>query len=304
MLRHAPRPLQIETYDGSGQCVHPDVQMLPQSIFGDSLVMVMEPYPFSDERLEKPSLLVSSDGLDWRIPPGVRNPVVGATPPGAQHADGGVRGWYSDAALILLRADLLGLYYRFNSGQGETVLLCSRSVDGRSWSKAETLLRLPVSGRFASPSLAWHGDRLFMTSVDTVSESIQIRWAERSDDTGSTWSAPRQLLDFKSAWHASARCYQGRLYLLINDRHSLWLMRCDLGARVPRHQFWSKDGWTGYSTPGTATPILGPSPEGWDAGKIYHGSFLLSNSTIRIWYSAQSTDGRWHIGATHGPFDW
>lgn len=52
LLTRANRPLVLPTYDGSGQCVHPDVVRMDPSICGAELAMVMEPYPYGDDFLK------------------------------------------------------------------------------------------------------------------------------------------------------------------------------------------------------------------------------------------------------------
>jgi hypothetical protein len=60
----APRTLQLLTYDGSGQLVHPDVVRWPRS--GGDLWMAVTPYPYAREKWENPSIYRSRDGLTWR----------------------------------------------------------------------------------------------------------------------------------------------------------------------------------------------------------------------------------------------
>ena len=92
-LTRAASPLRLATYDGSGQCVHPDVIGIARAFYGRELLMVMEPYPYGDDYFENPSLLVSDDGLHWLLPEGLSNPVV--DPPPRRGA------WNSDGDLII-----------------------------------------------------------------------------------------------------------------------------------------------------------------------------------------------------------
>ncbi len=43
---NAPEPLSTPTYDGSGQCVHPDVLAVGGRFYGARYVMAVEPYAF------------------------------------------------------------------------------------------------------------------------------------------------------------------------------------------------------------------------------------------------------------------
>jgi hypothetical protein len=54
--------LAIPTYEGSGQAVHPDILYDMRSDKLD-FILTFTPYPFSNDKYENPSILVSSDGL-------------------------------------------------------------------------------------------------------------------------------------------------------------------------------------------------------------------------------------------------
>jgi hypothetical protein len=292
LLLNAEAPLAIPTYDGSGQCVHPDVINLDQRIYPCRYLMVMEPYPFACDALENPSLVGSNDGTQWAIPHGVANPLVPA--PGA------AGGWHSDAD-ILYRDSALWLYYRYNSGLGETTLRRITSVDGTRWSPPASLFTVPVSGRFASPALIDLEGRLHLIYVDTLACTVGLL----TSLDGVVWSGERELFHFHEAWHLDAMADGDAVYVLLNDRERLFLLRSD-----PSLSAWALLGaggeWVpaaGWSETTSGTPILGPSPEGWDDRRIYRSSLLLEHGKLRIWYSAQSTRNVWSIGYTDGPFE-
>ena len=43
------------------------------------------------------------------------------------------------------------------------------------------------------------------------------------------------------------------------------------------------------------TPLLAPG-SGWDDERIYRASFLYDDGRLRVWYSARSSAGQWHVG--------
>jgi hypothetical protein len=286
MFKNAERPLAIPTYDGSGQCVHPDVILNGRRFFSSTMTMVMEPYPHGDARYENPSIVISDDGHSWSVPPKLRNPVVPAR--------SNCVGWHSDAILYAGRGSPLWMYYRYNSGQGETTLLRRVTHDGTEWANEEKILEYAVSGSFASPAIFAEEGMLHLLFVDTLAESV---WSRSSYD-GVTWQEPELITRFPNAWHVAARRNRGCLYFLINDRSCLYLLR-----RTPQGDWWmrSRRAWEAFSEDRSSpTPILARSPRGWDSAFIYHGSFLIDGDTVRIWYSAASTDGYWRIGYTYG----
>ena len=84
--------LDIPTYDGSGQTVHPSLLMqdaIPLSgnpVAGSPrFVLAFTPYTDTDDRVENPSILVSDDGLNFREEKPGLNPLVPA--PEKDHND-------------------------------------------------------------------------------------------------------------------------------------------------------------------------------------------------------------------------
>jgi hypothetical protein len=294
MLVNAPQPLAIATYDGSGQCVHPDVALTNGAFYNSVYAMVMEPFPFADASLENPSIVTSNDGTQWDVPPGLINPVVDPPPSAA--------GWNSDAALFNNANRILRLYYRYNSGQGETTLFLKQSADGIKWSLPTQLLRYPNSARFASPSIVQLGNALGMVFIDTLNQTVELL---RSVD-GERWEGLTTLGSFPAAWHVAALSHLDRLYLLLTDQRALFLLRYrnDSALQVFDGEEWIPldPGLSGSHSAARPPAILAPSEVGWDCGGIYRASFQVERRMLRVWYSAYSQDGQWHIGYTHGCF--
>jgi hypothetical protein len=288
---NAARPLAIATYDGSGQCVHPDVIAIRGAFYPFTYAMVIEPYPYGDASRENPSALASDDGLCWQVPPGVANPIVPAP------AEAG--GWHSDADMVNHRNDTLSVYFRYNSGRGETTLLRTTSDDGLDWTPARPLFTVAASGRFASPAIVeWRGG-LHMLYVDTIDHRVR---AARSAD-GIRWTEDRPLFHFPGAWHLDA-CVDGDLaYALVNDGRSLFLLRTqDLQAWTVLSSGDERDDpgrWTPLAD-GVGAPLLQPSAGGWDGRRIYRASGLPEGRRLRVWYSAESVRGEWRVGYTDG----
>ena len=69
-------PLDIPTYEHSGQAVHPDVVRFAVAWQGWEYWMAMTPFPKGKEAFENPSILVSHDGLRWQVPTGLSNPLA------------------------------------------------------------------------------------------------------------------------------------------------------------------------------------------------------------------------------------
>ena len=84
--------LDIPTYDGSGQAVHPSLLVQADKTTGGNLVaggpqfvLSFTPYTDTDDRVENPSIVVSGDGLNFREEKPGLNPLVPA--PERDHND-------------------------------------------------------------------------------------------------------------------------------------------------------------------------------------------------------------------------
>ena len=75
-LDHANTYLEIPTYDGQNQPVHPDVIYFPEGWNGYEYWMAHTPYTDQKSIVEEIDVVVSKDGQVWEIPPGGSLPVV------------------------------------------------------------------------------------------------------------------------------------------------------------------------------------------------------------------------------------
>jgi hypothetical protein len=75
-LINADQNLNIPTYDGSGQNVHPSLVYFEEPFNSWKYWMAITPYADSNEDLENPSIVVSNDGNTWQVPEGLTNPII------------------------------------------------------------------------------------------------------------------------------------------------------------------------------------------------------------------------------------
>jgi hypothetical protein len=250
--------------------------------------MVMEPYPYGDDFFENPSLLFSRNGVSWAVPFGLVNPIV--APPQ-------VRGpWNSDADLLVADNSSLSVYYRYNSGQGETTCFRKVSTDGITWSPPEKLFTVARSGTFASPALVRRGETYYMYYVDTTAETVKMCTSK----DGLNWGDRADVLWFAGAWHLDAVQVEDWLYLMINAYSALFLLRS-----IDRAEWFllTENGWDRYCLRQgrcDALPIMLPSETGWDSGQIYRSTFLIEHGLLSLWYGARSKENEWNVGYTCG----
>ena len=130
-LTNTMKPLQISTYDGSGQLTHPDVIYTENEWNNYRYWLVFTPYPNGNNKMENPSLRSSTDGIRWVKPfPDLPDPVV---PPPADVIAGGFN---SDPDIVLAGSKMY-LFYRQTSATRITMVYFKTSLDAVHWSESE-----------------------------------------------------------------------------------------------------------------------------------------------------------------------
>jgi hypothetical protein len=266
--------LTAETYEGSGQAVHPDHLTLPAPWAIDSSVLVATPYPGGNANFENPSIFTSTDGLHWTAPAAIDNPLVRPS-----------EGYFSDPdALYNPDSSEIWLYYRQVTTQNLIWLI--RSADGLEWSEPVLVASAP-NHRLISPSVVRRaeGDWL-MWSVNagvegcsSPSTTVELR---RSAD-GVHWSAPvtasfGQPSGF--AWHIDVQWIPAR-----NEYWALYPMKTPGNCTTTAvYLATSPDGveWQSYPAPLLESGVL---PELLDV--VYRSSLEYDavSDAVDVWYS-------------------
>lgn len=274
---HAPAPQDTPTYDGSGQSVHPDVLYFPQGWNGYRYWMAMTPYPDGNDSVENPSILVSDDGDNWIVPPGLTNPI--AKP---------ASGFWPDPDLVM---DGQRMYCMWAAGW------VSWSDDGTTWSE-------PVQNiaaiQMLSPSLVREGDTFRAWGVrrlpDGRTELLHRSGPSLHSAVG--WS-DAQVLDIqdppdRQIWHIDVQRIAD-LYLA----SAVYSLAGTSGAQTIMYLATSIDG---INWERSTDPVLGRRPGQWDDTNIYRATLVPSTGVGGIvadmWYSARSLSGKWRIGRT------
>lgn len=295
-------PIDIPTFDGSGQAVHPDVVRFPAAWHGWEYWMAFTPYPGSNEAMENPSLAVSHDGLRWEVPGEFGNPMI-PTPKS---------GYNSDPDLSYdAQADRLVMIYREVSG-GQNIIKAISSGDGRAWTLPRVAFRRRSHG-IVSPTIAsrpgaapavWYvdaGNRKCRERVTRVmmQDGPGMRALEQArPETG--WGTPREVGMLQpgfSVWHLDVTW--------VPERNEYW-------AIYPANRSYSCNGrdlffarssdgvtWTTYRV-----PVLKRNDADWVRGSLYRGSLLYdaSRDAIRIYLSASAPGSIWHLGVVEYRF--
>lgn len=294
VLANAVTWQETPTFDGSGQAVHPGIVRFPAPWHGFQYWMVVTPYPYSDKKLEDPSILASNDGRSWRVPEGLTNPV--ALPTTAFLADGDLL--YDPAT------DQLWLYYVEQNVGAHTRVLRKTSADGVHWSAEEQVINAP-DYELVSPSVEKIGDRFYMWSVNSgpvgsCAETMKIEM--RTSPDGRNWSVPQPVsipTPGYRIWHIEV--------IDVPAKGEKWMLATASALSVScvrqTIQLFAKsaDGinWETFNQVALSTGT------GWDNSHIYRSTLLYdaSRDAIRVWYSGRNgATAVWHIGYTEANY--
>jgi hypothetical protein len=175
-------PLEIEDYDGKNSITHPDVVFIPEGWNGWRYWMVYTPYPPGTR--ENPSIAVSNDGVDWTIPEGLTNPIVGY--------EDGPSGTWSDTDMLLRPDGKMIVYFRKVSNEKIYIV---ESTDGVNWTpRTDNGTWLPVlepevgvSGIYSPAVVLEDDDTYSMWSADEDNGVVHLR----TSNDGYVWGAPQ-----------------------------------------------------------------------------------------------------------------
>jgi hypothetical protein len=277
------RQLEIPTYDGSGQVVHPDYAASPVGT-GAPHHLAITPYPFGDAHLENPSLFGGGSLDHWHLTTGSPNPVVRPT-----------LGYLSDPDLVYLsETHELWLYYR--QVTTDNIVQLVRSTDGVTWSAPAELVRVPNHGLISPTVVRRSADEWWMWSVNggptgcgATTTSVELR---RSSD-GLHWGTPTTV-DLAQpgywAWHIDVQWIPSRdeFWAVYNGKTS--------GSCTTPAVFLatSHDGVTWQALP---QPVLAKGTVSQFEDIVYRTTFAYEPLTdaITFWYSGARYDGRQYV---------
>jgi len=276
--------------------------------------MVLTPYPYGQDQYENPSLYASHDGYTWIVPGSISNPLATA-------AETGDKGFLFDPDVIYNPdTDQLWIYYRFANTAMLKMLLIRINPDltmtrpvpcmeQSPWSQKDNRARSFCIYRECSDRWhMWGGGGKEKPPYDTwyFFSNDGIQWREPQRVVNKDRTDPFQSIGL-SNWHMSGKPNN-------KERRVEFLVYTTVNSPVRKHLFSHKnpivyaecgfDSPTLFTTP-LASPVLLPSENGWDSGRLYRCSFQIIDDRTAylyaVWYSAQGSDGQWHIGHTKGP---
>jgi len=266
--------LALETFDGSGQAVHPDAAITPLTWGASEMELFATPYPNGDAAKENPSLYEKRSPLDWPVPAGVRNPI--ARP---------AAGYLSDPDEVFNpETSELWLYYRAVTDENQIFLV--RGGTPTRWG-SPTLVAHGGNHTIVSPTVVRRGQGdWLMWSVNSGadgcrSNSTTVEMRQSTD--GVNWTNPIATdlsEEIVFAWHIDVEW--------IPAKSEFW---ATYNVKVPGscttaalHFAKSLDGVHWEVQPG---PVLMRGAIPAFADIVYRASLLYDNTseTITLWYS-------------------
>lgn len=282
---NAANYLNTPTYYGAGEAVHPDVLYFADGWKGYKYWMAMTPYPKGVDDFENPSMLVSQDGMNWSVPPGLTNPIVPM--PAAP-------GWNNDPDILVVN-DTMHVYFNESNPDSNTYVKHMTSADGIHWSLPQTVFSFPY--HLMSPAFIYEDSTYYVWYVRSKGcyDNKSSLYMRTSAD-GINWG-PEQSVNIsqpdKVIWHINV-IRDGTKYIMLLATYPVYTSDC---AKTSLYYGESTDkiNWQVNDK-----PILSPSFDGWDNFNIYRVSFIKQDSLLRIWYSGRNKNRNWHIAYTEG----
>lgn len=322
IFENVNEPLNIPTYDGSGQITHPSVLYFSDGWNGHKYWAVASPYPDSNNKYENPSIYCFDAPYEnWIVPQGLTNPIV-AEP---------LAGFNSDPCLAYNKTsdELYCIYRDYNSTSQDIRYLITTTSDGTSWSDPVFLYNITANEirvydqapKFEQVFRAISAKILSIihkngnhgaTNVERSNAIVQLpdgswmMWAQkwdskysiiyRTSEDGFQWSEPEDCIfkdDIynKNVWHIEVKYipeYKQFLMIQYSDTDkSLSLAESDDGIV-----------WKYYKD-----KILIPdyNAKKFDDSHLYKSSITYDpfTDTINLWYVGVNTQNKWKIGYTN-----
>ena len=285
--------IDLTTYDGSGQVVHPDIVSPPADGLDGRPRLAITPYPWGNASYENPSLFAGTGRDTWSVPEGISNPLV-------KPSDG----YLSDPDILWVPEEReLWLYYRHVNDGNE--ILVSQSPDGVRWSAPRVVVRVPnhqavsptVVRRSATDWLMW---TVSAGSAGCTSSKTTVELRRSAD--GLVWTSPQTVTLTQPGvypWHIEVQW--------LPSRQEFWaLYNGKLAGSCTTDALFLATSADGVSWKTYAAPILrrGAIPELADI--VYRATFSYDpqRDVVSLWHSGARYTSRgyeWHAAFERRP---
>jgi hypothetical protein len=278
--------LTFETYDGSGQVVHPDVFWV-----SDSLLLALTPYPLFMADYENPSLFFTKNGKNYSIPRGIHNPLI----------EKPKTGYNCDPDIFIDGNGKLNLFYLEVLNDSIQSLKKIVFENDFTYKNSNIFTYNPKNGDdfVLSPASIYSKDKfeLFYIKLSDKQKNT-IKYSSFKDlesiSNRGFKTLPLNLPNDFTPWHLDVVKHQDYYYLLINGyygKQAEW--NSNQKENYTLYITKSKDlkNWTniGNVLHRKNVPIE-------NLKYLYRSSALITEKNFGIWYSFVENDNVWKIG--------
>lgn len=284
---NARSPLDIKTYDGGNEGLHPSCLYFKEEWNGYKFWFVFTPYKDMNDEIENPCMYVSQDGEKFAPKEGA-NPLDDITLPKEQE--------YNSDPELVYNSDLNRIEcwwrrvqrdkYPTEDGKNREIIYRRCTYDGRTWSDKEVMLDIKnpfdETRLCISPALIYEGGiyRMWCSSAEDFEGKYRtINYYEMIDGS---------MMELKSK-HVLSKGILSHIDVIKNDG-KYWLVGNDLsvgGFHLRLYSFVSPDE-EDYKYEGI---LLSHGKRGcWDDRVIYRPSVVSVNQKLWLYYSAYGTN--------------
>lgn len=282
-IPNAVLPLNIPTYEGSGQTTHPSVLYFPEGWNGYKFWMCHTPYAFGDNQLENPSIVASNDNVTWTEP--APNPI------GALITIG--EGTFNSDGHIFMRGNTMELWYRAATSESNVHIFRRTTTDGVNWTARELLFTNQTFDLVRSPAIRYFDGKYRMWYDTNSGSDYKIIYAESID--GKNWTGRRQInIPLDSSyyfWHVDA--------IVTNGKYELTL-HCytKVGGNTAVFYSSSLDNVNYSRAIKIIEPTFGQGLH--DSGQVYKASCVKVGDMWYVYYGSISQNNEYKVGLTTG----
>ncbi|MEO6527342.1 MAG: hypothetical protein ABIP93_12000 [Gemmatimonadaceae bacterium] len=275
----APTLLRVQTYEGSGQLVHPDVAFFSRGWQGQRYWLAATPYPNGNPRVENPSIFSGASPREMLVPPGMTNPL--ALPVAS--------GYLSDPDLVHDPATgELRMYYRQTVPEGDELYLTT-SRNGVDWSKGRRVLS---DSRYAliSPAVvretggAWRMWLVNAVENGCKSTRQQLMLQQRRSTDGVTWGTPERVeltINGRVPWHWDVQ------YVAARSEYWALVAAYPEGANCAQTSIYFARSANGTDWQTSPVPLLATGTFAPISDLVYRSTFHYheKSEVVSVWYS-------------------
>jgi len=280
--------LEIATYDGSGQLVHPDILF-----HNDTFYLATTPYPFYNDKLENPCFYKSTDGINFtELSPGL-NPLVPT--PAYDHNDD------PDLLFDSVSNEFQIYYLETMRPDSQNVILLT-SKTGRTWKKQTALHYNLSQGEIfiLSPAVIRGRDnteRMFYVVKGDSTNHIEFIEKKQTWEKTAVQKIQIYYPENFTPWHLDVLKDEQHYYLLCNGFYGNPASFEESKGKYTLLLFQSDDlmEWKFVNT------LLDCTDIGNDCHYVYRATGLVSDNTLALWYSYVTSEQTWRIGVKKIP---